>query len=108
LIRLRYGLQALCLNVLPATAAAGVLAPLEAGERHVDLLKQMPCGLVDAVQDFLILALDRLIGEVCDQRIAFMPKVGRDGLAATHQFSTTRKQSGADLGGVLHGRSGRY
>jgi hypothetical protein len=36
-----------------------------------------------------------------------MPKVGRDGIAATHQFSTTRKQSGADLGGVLHGRSGR-
>jgi hypothetical protein len=52
--------------------------------------------------------LNRLIGEVCDQRIAFMPKVGRDGIAATHQFSTTRKQSGADLGGVLHGRSGRY
>jgi hypothetical protein len=108
LIRLRYGLQALCLNVLPATAAAGVLAPLEAGERYVDLLQQMPCGLVNAVQDFLILALDRLIGEVCDQRIAFMPKVSRDGLAATHQFSTTGEQSGADLGCVLHGRSGRY
>jgi hypothetical protein len=60
------------------------------------------------VQDFLILALDRLIGEVCDQRIAFMPKVSRDGLAATHQFSTTGEQSGADLGCVLHGRSGRY
>ena len=108
MIRLRYRLQTLCLDVLPATAAAEVLAPFDTGERYIDLLQQMPCGLVDTVQNFLILALGRLVGEVCDEWIAVMPKVGRDGLAATHQFSATRKQSGTDLGGVLHGRSGRH
>ncbi len=76
-------LQAFWLDVTAATTAAKVLAALHARERHVDLLQHVSRGLLDAMQDLLVLALRRLIGEIRDQWLAFVTQVSRNGLAPT-------------------------
>ena len=62
--------------------------------------------MLDTLQDLLVLALRRLIGEIRDQRVALVTKVSRNRLAATEQFGATGQQAGANQLCVRHSHSG--
>lgn len=76
---MRHGGQACRVDVLATAFAAIGATTFEMGQGMLDLAQRLPSAVADAIEDFVVLALDGLVAEIGFERCVDMGLVMRDG-----------------------------